>query len=239
MIGDGDAGLLWLAAGLAGDRHHAGHGLDDEVVAGAGRVRSVLAEAGDRAIDEARIDLLQAAIVEPVFPEAAELEVLDHHVRGRDQPAHGLGAFGRGEVNGDGAFAAIAGMVIGGRQVLAVMAHDEGRPPFAGVVATIGALDLDDIGAEIGQQLPGPRPGQDAGKFDYADAFQRGLRPWITRIGRNRSLYQPRYRGCHEPCAGPSLHRFRTAVGPCREVIHDDVPIDLVQAFVAGFGVNL
>ena len=53
------------------------------------------------------------------------------------------------------------------------MAHDEGRAPFAGVVAAVGALDLDDVGAEIGEQLPGPGPGKDAGEFDDADAFQR------------------------------------------------------------------
>jgi hypothetical protein len=52
------------------------------------------------------------------------------------------------------------------------MAHDEGRAPFAGVVAAIGTFDLDDVGAEIGKQLPGPWPGEDAGEFDDADAFQ-------------------------------------------------------------------
>lgn len=103
------------------------HGLDDEVVAGARRIRPVLAEAGDRAIDKARVDLAQAVIVEPVFLQAAELEVLDQHIRRGDQPAHGLRTLRRREIDGDGALAAVAGMVISGRQVLAVMAMRQRR----------------------------------------------------------------------------------------------------------------
>src|SRR5262249_20366885 len=42
---------------------------------------------------------------------------------------------------------------------------DEGRSPLPGVVAG-EAFDLDHLGAEIGQKLPGPRSGQDAGELD-------------------------------------------------------------------------
>ena len=91
-VGDGDARLLRLAAGLAGDRHHAGHALDDEVVAGARRVGPVLAEAGDRAVDEARVEARQAVIVEAVFLQPAELEVLDQHVGARRQACARLSA---------------------------------------------------------------------------------------------------------------------------------------------------
>ena len=63
-------------------------------------------------------------------------------------------------------------MVIGRRQVLAVLAGDEGRTPFARVVAAVRALDLDHVGAEIGKHLAGPRPGKDAGEFDDADAVE-------------------------------------------------------------------
>ena len=41
---------------LAGHAHQAAHGLDHEVVGGAGRAAVRLAEAGDRAVDEARVD---------------------------------------------------------------------------------------------------------------------------------------------------------------------------------------
>ena len=53
-VGEGDADLLRLAVGLAGQVHDPAHALDHEVIAGAGGIGAVLAEAGDRAIDEAR-----------------------------------------------------------------------------------------------------------------------------------------------------------------------------------------
>ena len=61
----------------------------------------------------------------------------------------------------------------GTEMLFAVGAGDEGRAPAAGVVAALGMLDLDDVGAKIGKQLPGPGAGQDAGKFDDADAGKR------------------------------------------------------------------
>ncbi len=61
--------------------------------------------------------------------------------------------------------AAVAGMEIGGGAV-----GGEGRAPLAGVVAGPGTLDLDDVRAEIGEQLPGPGPGEDPGQLDHLQA---------------------------------------------------------------------
>ena len=83
--------------------------------------------------------------------------------------------------------------------MLAVGAFDEGRSPAAGVVAGAFALDLDDVGAEVGQHLPRPGPGQNAGKFKDAETRQR-LRhlqelpdnaEWIT-AGRGYKYIVPR-----------------------------------------------
>ncbi len=41
---------------------------------------------------------------------------------------------------------------------------DEGRPPGAGIVAGAGALDLDDVGAEIGEQLARPKDRPESGQ---------------------------------------------------------------------------
>ena len=56
------------------------HALDHEVITRPLRVGSVLAEAGDRAIDQARIDGFQAVIVEAILLQPADLEVLDHDI---------------------------------------------------------------------------------------------------------------------------------------------------------------
>ncbi|MNI10029.1 hypothetical protein D3C73_631210 [compost metagenome] len=79
-VGDCDAGLHRLTIRFTGNRHEAGHALNDVIVAGEAGIGAVLTEAGDRAIDELRIDLLQALIVEAVFLQSAELEVFDQDV---------------------------------------------------------------------------------------------------------------------------------------------------------------
>ena len=54
----------------------------------------------------------------------------------------------------------------------AVGALDEGRAPGAGIVAGPAALDLNHVGAEIGQNLAGPRPGQNPGKLEDTQSGQ-------------------------------------------------------------------
>ena len=51
-------------AGSAGDRHQPAHALRDLIEAGALVIGAILAEAGDAAIDDARVDLAQALIVD-------------------------------------------------------------------------------------------------------------------------------------------------------------------------------
>ena len=63
-------------------------------------------------------------------------------------------------------------MEIGGAEMAAVGRRHERRAPAAGVVAGALALDLDHVGAEIGQKLSGPRPRQDAGEFEDAQTGQ-------------------------------------------------------------------
>src|SRR5262249_61449607 len=55
--------------------------LGHEIVAGARGVRAGLAEAGDRAIDQARIVLAQAGVVEAELGKPPDLEILDQHLR--------------------------------------------------------------------------------------------------------------------------------------------------------------
>ena len=48
----------------------------------------------------------------------------------------------------------------------------EGWAPAAGVIAQALALDLDHVGAEVGEDLPGPRAGQDTGKLQHTQTGQ-------------------------------------------------------------------
>src|SRR5947208_13275840 len=75
-IGEGDADLLRLAGRVAGQVHDAAHALDHEIVAGAARIGAILPETGNRASHDAWIDSRQAGVIEAVFLEAADLEIL-------------------------------------------------------------------------------------------------------------------------------------------------------------------
>ena len=167
-VGDRNADALRLAVRRAGEIHDAAHALRHQIVAGARGIGSVLAEAGDRAIDQARIVLAQARLVEPELGEPADLEVLDQHIGARGELFDDAAAFLALEIKLDRALAAIGGMEIGGAEMRSAGGLDERRPPAAGVVAGALALDLDDVGAKIGQQLPGPGTGKNAGKFQHA-----------------------------------------------------------------------
>jgi hypothetical protein len=80
-VDDGHADLRRRPVGLAGDRHQAALGLEDEVVAG-----PVVAEAADRAVDQLRV-LARELLVPGAEPlGGAGPEVLDHDVRVAGEP---------------------------------------------------------------------------------------------------------------------------------------------------------
>ena len=117
-VGQRHADLLRPGAGLgvaaAGDRHQPAHALDQEIVAGPGRVGAGLAEAGDGAIDQAGVDGAQAVVVEPVRLEAAHLEILDDDVAVGSQAVDQVLAAGLGEVDRDAALVAVGAQEVGG-----------------------------------------------------------------------------------------------------------------------------
>ena len=118
------------------------------------------------------LSALQALVVEPELLEAADLEILGQHIRARSEPPHDFtSALGR-EIGDDRAFAAIAGMEIGGR--LLAVRLDERRSPGARLVA-LGTLDLDHVRAEIGERLAGRRAGEHARKLEHPHASKGAL----------------------------------------------------------------
>ena len=110
----GDAHLLRLALGLAGQVHDPAHPLDQEVVARKGGHRAGLPETRHRGIDQARIDRSNALVIKPELSQAAELEVLDHHVRLGDELLDAGKIVGISEIAGDGLLAAVRAVEIGG-----------------------------------------------------------------------------------------------------------------------------
>src|SRR5689334_24334472 len=169
-IRDRNADAGRRAVGHAGQVHHAAHSLRHEIVARALCVGTVLAEAGDRAIDEARAFRCEALVVETELRKAADLEIFDEYVRARRELANDASAVLAVEIHLDRALAAVRRVKIGRTDMFAVCAFDEWRTPTPGVVARTLAFDLDHIRPEVSQHLAGPGPRQNARKFEDAEA---------------------------------------------------------------------
>src|SRR5208282_2523232 len=163
----------------------AAHALRHQIVAGARRIGTGLAETGHRAIDQPRVFRRQACVIEPELGEITDLEVLQQHVGARREFPDDAAAVFALEVELDRTLAAVGAVEIGGAEMAAGGGGNERRAPAAGIVAGAGALDLDHVGAEIGQDLPGPRPGQDTGKLQYSQTGQ-----W-TGHGRLLNAWRP------------------------------------------------
>src|SRR5439155_26016846 len=99
--------------------------------------------------------------------------------------AHELLAFGLRDVDRDRFLAAVGRGVI--RRVLGVapvpVLHP-GRTESARVVARARTLDLDDLGAEIGEVLPRPGAGEHARKIEDADVRKRSRHEFSVRWRR-------------------------------------------------------
>ena len=152
----------------AGEVHHAGLGLDDEVVARAVRLGAGLAEAGDRAVHEPRVQPGERLVPEAELVHRSRPEVLEEHVALARERLKDLASLGRLEVQGDALLVAVD------RHEVRRLALDE-RRPAARVVALAGLLDLDDLGAHVTEHHGAEGTGEDAGEVENADTGEGRL----------------------------------------------------------------
>src|SRR6185312_10595911 len=154
QIGDGNARAHRALTGQARHRHDAAHALRDLVEARPLAIGPVLAEARNAGIDEARIDRAQRLVIdaEPVLHVGPV--VLDHDVGLCHQLLEDGDALLRFEVERDGALVAV--------EILEI------RRVACSALQRVLAdrLDLDDVGAPIGELPHAGRPGPHAGKID-------------------------------------------------------------------------
>src|SRR6185437_12022052 len=121
--------------------------------------RAGLAEAGDGHIEEARLARRHLLVVETQPLDHARPEAFEEHVGALEQPPHDVLAGLALEIDGDAALAEIADDRVGR---VAAVAHPEGARP----VAVADALDLDHVGAMLGEQHGAIGPGDALAEVD-------------------------------------------------------------------------
>ena len=150
--------------------------IDLAVLVGAG------AEALDRGDDHARVVLVDVVPGQAHAVERAGGEVLDQHVAGLDQPVEDIHALGMLGIDGD--------------RPLAAVEHGEIEAVGIGHVAQLAArdiagartLDLDHVGAHIGEQLGAGRSRLHVGEVENAKTVERAAG---LAVGPGTGLRQP------------------------------------------------
>ncbi len=169
QVDDGHAQLHRRAVGLPRDAHQAPRRLHGEVVA---RPRSQGAHrpvARDAAVDERRIEGVQRVVVDAPGGGSALAVVLDQDVGAGRQAVQGGPALRLLQVEHQASLVAVDRQVVGG------LAAGKRRAPGAGLVA-VRLLDLDHVGAQVGEEHCGEGAREHAGAIEHAHAGQGGGR---------------------------------------------------------------
>ena len=174
-VGDRDAHAHRTLAGQPRDRHQAAHTLGDLIHARPVAIRPALAEAGDAAVDEPRVDRAQLVVVDPEPTLDVGAVVLDDHVGVLRELLEDRHALGLAQVQRDAALVAVQVLEV---EPVAIAAH-----AVAGAPA--GHLDLDGLGAPVDELAHARRAGARAGEIEdvvAAEGERRGRsRPRLRR----------------------------------------------------------
>ena len=211
-VGDRDPHLRGRAVGRAGHAHDAALPLDDDVVPRLGAARPGVAVAGDRAVDQARQARVQMLEAEPQAVERARPEVLDQDVGARQEALEQRAAARLLEIERDAEFGAVDG------QEVAAFSLDKRRPPDARVVPLAGILDLDHLGAEIGQRHRGVGPREYPRQVQDPHPFERRSHALSCQRGTNRLL------DTYSPAPGRPITRPSRAISRPRWITTHGLP---------------
>ena len=199
------------AVGLAVQRGEAAHRLGERAEAGAPRVRPGLAEAAHARDHEPRVRGRQLVRAGAPALERAGPEVLEHDVRALGEAQEEVAPVGLREVERDEPLVAPERLE---PEPLAVLA----RPVPARRVDARRVLDLDHVGAVVGEEHPGERRREERRRLDDADAFER-----LRAHGRSTASRKPiassaacgrRRAAASASTPAPARRRRRTSPSP-------------------------
>ena len=150
---------------LAGDGHRPAHRLERQVEGRPVAIRPLLAVGGDRAEDHALVEGPELGVRAAETLHHAGAEVLPDDVGPTDEVVEDLTPGIPGEVERDGLLAAVDR-----EEVRRLAVGEERRTHDPHRVAAVGVLDLDHLGAHVGEQHRAVRPREHAGEVEHADA---------------------------------------------------------------------
>jgi hypothetical protein len=130
------------------------------------RVRPLLAVAGDAAVDEARIPGRERVPIEREPRERGAAEVRHEDVRAVEEPVGDFARLGPPEIEHDAAFAAVVELERRVRRQL----HPRRRQVEPAERVAVGRLDLDDLGAPVGEHPAGRGARDPHAELDHANA---------------------------------------------------------------------
>ena len=178
QVGNGNAHSHGALTGNAGDGHQSAHPLGDLIDPGPIAVGPALPEAGNAAVDQARVDGTQALVVDAETPLDVRPVVLHHDIGRLRQLLEDRHPFRLSQVQGHGALVAMQVLEV---EAVAVAAHAIPRP-------SAGHLDLDGPSAPIHQLPNAGRAGPSAGKIEHREAPQRKRTTVVRHAGQSPSV---------------------------------------------------
>ena len=170
-VGDLPRRLHRRAAAVAGQPEQADQAEVVHVVPAAVAVRAVLAVAGDRAVDQPRVDLPQAVVADAQAVQDARPERLEEDVGVAGEAQQHVAALVGLEIDPDRALAPVERQEE--RRVGALLGALVVRRRPAHVVAHAGVLDLDHVGAEVAEQQRAEPAGQQPREVEDAQPLER------------------------------------------------------------------
>ncbi len=185
----------------AGLVEHSGIAEVVDVVAGHASARAVLAVAADRGEHHARVRRGERGVPDAERVDHAGAEALDDDVgaprEGEERPAAARVL----EVDRDRALVAV-------HRPVERACGPAVRAERARIVAGTGVLDLDDVGAQIGEMERAHRPGQQPRQVEHAHAGERPMM-WPDACGLRRCarFRSRRHRECRASAGSPSRRR--------------------------------
>ena len=161
----------------AGSHHHSAQRLNDGVHGFARARFAFAAEAGDGAVDDARIQFLRECVADAQTLERATAEIFDDHVGGLHQVGIHAARFGMLQVQrhaqlvakpverGDG------NIVFMPPRQSSSLRTQVGRIGAAAIASADRVLNLDDLGSETREQQSGEGAGEGRGQIEDRDVL--------------------------------------------------------------------